>query len=614
MKYVLDPTVLHDLDRASSLEWLECNGRGGWAASTVTGLHTRRRHALLAASEPGRDRPMVLLSRLDETLAWEGERHDLGVNRFPGAIHPKGHLALRTFEKEWFPVFTWEAGPVVLRKTVAAIHGESTTAVVYELLEGPDEVTLSLRPLVAQRDAAALVQTNGAVAPYGAFEDGIFRVRPYIGTPEWFVSVPGSRFEPGPDWWRSFEYGEDGSPGAPAREDLFTYGTFHVALRRGEPFGVLVSLDDPTGKDAVALLDRERERRQALVRGIPEAQAVRRALVLAADALVSGTEHGPAILGGFPETAARPRDAAIAIPGLLLVQGRTAEALAMIRRLASEATDDAETVLWLFVAAHAWGQAADDPDRAAEAFLPGLRAAMERLAGGKVSGVRVDPSGLLAETGSGERLPETNALWFNALSILAELEKRKGDTSAARALAGKAKDVKARWAEVFPAAETERAESVFALALPYGLLPKEAARRLLDALEKRLVGPRGLRVEARPGRPVYVPALLGAYATACVKAMGAAGKPRARKALDAAAPLLETGLLGHVPDACDAREPHATLGAAASARATGELLRAWKLVGGSAKPRATVASKKRPYKVVAAPAKAAVRAKPKSEG
>jgi glycogen debranching enzyme len=614
MKYVLDPSLLHDLDRSSTLEWLECNGRGGWAASTVTGLHTRRRHALLAALEPGRERPMVLLSKLDETLAWEGARHDLGVNRFPGAIHPQGHLALRAFEKEWYPVFTWEAGPAVLRKSVVAIHWESTTAVVYELLEGPDEVTLSLRPLVAQRDAAALVQANGAVAPYGAFEEGIFRVRPYIGTPEWFLSVPGSRFEPGPDWWRSFEYGEEGSPGAPAREDLFTYGTFHVALRKGEPLGVLVSLEDPRGRDAVALLEGERARRRALVRGIPEAQAVRRALVLAADALVSRGDDGPTILGGFPETSARPRDAAIAIPGILLVQGRTGEALEMIRRLVSEATDDAETVLWLFVAAHAWAQAADDSDRAAEAFLPGLRAALERLAAGKLSGVRVDSSGLLAETGSGERRPETNALWFNALSILAGFEKRAGDASAARALAGKAKDVKARWAEVFPAAETERAESVFALALPYGLLPKEAARRLLDALEERCLSPLGLRVEVRPGRPVFVPALLGAYATACVKTMGAAGKPRARKALEAAAPLLETGLLGHVPDACDAREPNATLGAAASVRATGELLRAWKLVGGGARPRAAAAAKKRPYKVVAAPAKTAVRAKPKSEG
>ncbi len=614
MKYVLDSGVLQDLDRASSLEWLECNGRGGWAASTVTGLHTRRRHALLASSAPGHARAMVLLSRLDETLAWDGERHDLGVNRFPGAIHPKGHLLLRAFEKEWFPAFTWEAGPAVLRKSIVAIHGEPTIAVVYELLEGPEEATLSLRPFVAQRDASALVQANGAVAPYGAFDDGTFRVRPYLGTPEWFLSVPGSRFEPGPDWWRSFEYREEGPSGASAREDLFTYGTFHVALRRGEPLGVLASLEDPTGRDAVALLEGERARRQALVRGIPESQAVRRALALAADALVSRGDDGPAILGEFPGTAARARDAAIAIPGLLLVPGRTEEALEMIRRLTDEATDDAEAALWLFVAAHAWAQAAQDPDRAAEAFLPGLRAAMDRLTAGAFSGVRVDPSGLLAETGSRERLPGTNALWFNALSILADLEKRAGNASTARVLAGKAKAVKARWAEDFSDAEAQRADSVFALALPYGVLPREAARRLLDAIEERHLGSLGLRVEDRHGRPVFLPALLGAYVTACVKAMGAAGKPRARKALEAAAPLLETGLLGHVPDACDAREPHRALGAAASARATGELLRAWKLVAGDATPGAKAAAKRRTYKVVAAPAKAAVRAKPRSTG
>lgn len=613
MKYEFDRRVLQDLDRASSLEWLEANGRGGWAGSTVTGLHTRRQHGLLAVTEGERERPMLLLSSLDESMTVGDDRYELGVNRFPGTVHPKGHLLLRSFEKEWFPVFTYEAGGAVVRKTVAAIHGEHTTAVVYEVMEAPGPITLTLRPLVAQRDAGALVEANGGIVPYGVFESGVFRIRPYPGTPEWFLSVPGARFEPSPDWWRSFEYGGEGAPGAPAREDLFTYGTFTISLEAGDRLGVLVSLDDPRGRDALALVEVERIRREALVRGIPESQPERSALALAADALVAWNDAGPSILGGFPDTAERPRDAAVAVPGILLAAGRGEEALDVLRRLGAGAGGDIETTLWLFVAAHAWAQGTGEVSRAADAFLPDLRAAVARMDDGGFLGVRVDESGLLVETGSGARLPEINALWFNALSILADLEKRGGDAEAAKVFSSRAKGVKAVWSQAFPSDAPVRAEVVFALALPYGLLPKDRARVLLDALEENLLAPFGMRVEDRGGRLVHVPALLGAYATACVKVMGAAGKPRARKVLQAIAPLLATGLLGHVPDACDAREGHAPLGAAASARGTGELLRAWKLVG-APRPAAKRSDRKRPYRIVSGEKKAAVRAKPKSDG
>ena len=44
-----------NLDRASTLEWLETNGRGGFSSGTVAGANTRRYHALLltARKPPG---------------------------------------------------------------------------------------------------------------------------------------------------------------------------------------------------------------------------------------------------------------------------------------------------------------------------------------------------------------------------------------------------------------------------------------------------------------------------------------------------------------------------------------------------------------------------------
>ncbi|TPW03516.1 MAG: putative glycogen debranching enzyme (archaeal type), partial [bacterium] len=57
-----------NLDRALSLEWLEPNGRGGFASGTVAGPNTRRYHGLLLiARRPPVDR-MVLVNHLEESL------------------------------------------------------------------------------------------------------------------------------------------------------------------------------------------------------------------------------------------------------------------------------------------------------------------------------------------------------------------------------------------------------------------------------------------------------------------------------------------------------------------------------------------------------------------
>lgn len=56
----LNQEVCRDIKAASGREWLETNGIGGFASSTITGLNTRRYHGLLVAATKlpvdGRDR------------------------------------------------------------------------------------------------------------------------------------------------------------------------------------------------------------------------------------------------------------------------------------------------------------------------------------------------------------------------------------------------------------------------------------------------------------------------------------------------------------------------------------------------------------------------------
>src|SRR5882724_11845013 len=112
-----------NLEVASTREWLETNEIGGFASSTISGMNTRRYHGLLvAATKPPVGR-MVLLSKFEETLIVDGRRIDLSTNRYPGAIHPQGHLHLKDFRRDPFPVFEYEVDGVLIEKSVFMVQG-----------------------------------------------------------------------------------------------------------------------------------------------------------------------------------------------------------------------------------------------------------------------------------------------------------------------------------------------------------------------------------------------------------------------------------------------------------------------------------------------------------
>src|SRR5213082_2751583 len=92
-----DESVCRNLDVASRREWLEANGIGGFASSTITGLNTRRYHGLLtAATKPPVGR-VLLLSKFEETLIVAGKHYDLSANRYPGVVYPQGYRFLKEF-------------------------------------------------------------------------------------------------------------------------------------------------------------------------------------------------------------------------------------------------------------------------------------------------------------------------------------------------------------------------------------------------------------------------------------------------------------------------------------------------------------------------------------
>lgn len=653
MSIRMDREITQDFERAAAVEWLETNGLGGWAGTTVAGVHSRRYHGLLvAATQPPAERT-VLLSRLDEILHLGGDSYELGCNRFPGAVAPRGFQYLTSFRQDLFPVFEYEAGGIRLRKTVAAVDGENTTLVLYEVLAAPGPFLLSLRPFLAARDQHALTSApadEDAPSPAVGFGDGLLRVHSAEEIPEVFLLVPGADFQASPQWWYRFEYELDRRRGFDFQEDLWMPGLFARELAPGDRLGVILSTEEPRGRDAFALFEKEKRRREKILKALPVRDDLARSLALAADSfIVRKGLNQRMVVAGYPWFGERSRDTMIALPGLCLVTGRFDDAKKILRtfakaldqgvlpdRLAERGAEPAlgsvDASLWLAVAAWKYLQATEDEAFVRETLLPALRKLIHWYQKGTHHEIRTDGDGLLLagtpETavtwmdGRIDGLPvtprngkavEVNALWVNTLRIASELETRLGDAAEGKQLAQKAKRAEKRFQELFWNEEAGqlddvvaagfdginrdtalRPNQIFALSLPFPLLPKAKAVRVLEAVEAGLYTPVGLRTLA-PDHPGYHPAyegdprtreaayhqgtvwawLLGPYLTALVRVHGAAGRKKAREVVKALEPRLAEAGVGSLSEVFDGEAPHSPGGCIARAWSVAEVLRAY---------------------------------------
>jgi predicted glycogen debranching enzyme len=605
----IGPDVLHDFERASQLEWIETNGLGGWAGSSITFANTRRYHGMLVAALPGRTERTVLVSKLDETI----NGVDLGTNRFPDVIHPRGFERLMSFRRDVFPVWEYVAGGVKLRKTVVAPCGENLTIVLYEVLDCAKAFEFRLSPFVAGRDYHSLIHCTDASLPFI------------------HIDVPGATFQANPDCWKEFDYERERERGLDYLEDLFTPGSYVLTLKRGDVLPVVIGVEDAEW-DAIGIIEDERARREALV--IDTRDDFARDLRLAADQFLIERDEKKTIIAGYPWFTDWGRDTMIALPGLCLATGRFDDARQILRRWLAAASkgmipnrfpdgtnepefNSVDAGLWLFIAVWRYREATNDDDFVRDEALPVLREAINWLDRGTRFGIHVDLDGLLYAGANGVALTwmdaivdgqavtprrgkpvEINALWYNALRIVAELSTDSGMRSRADGVCESFeaafwnRNSQCCFDVVNPTDASIRPNQLFAISLPFPLFNDARAEEILGVCEAQLLTPVGLRTLA-PTDPRYRsrlvgdqhsrdtayhqgtvwPWLLGPYIDALLRYRGEAGVATARALLANLSTHLNEGGLGTIGEVFDGEAPHAPRGCIAQAWSVGEVLR-----------------------------------------
>jgi len=447
---------------ATSCEWLETNGLGGWAGSTLCGANTRRYHGLLMASVKPPTERMLLVSKLDETFLVAGQRFNLATNDYGSAISPQGFHFLRSFKRDFFPEWTYEAGGIRLHKTITMVHEENTTLIRYEILRADHAFVLELLPLIAARPYHGLQSAANNLYWKTDFAHGIFHNQPYGGAPHIYISVPGASYNNLDEWYRHFHYKEETSRGLDDTEDLFNHGIFRVPVKAGDVLWVIISTENPEGRDAAALFEREKQRKFSAVKTV--AGDLHRQLALAADqfiverSMTSGegpvdadestndqrltandkrpTANDPrpkangerltandlrSIIAGYPWFTDWGRDTMISMPGLCLSTGRFDDAKRILSVFAGAVSEGmlpnrfpdynfppeyntVDATLWFFHCVYEYLGATGDRDFVLYSVLPVMKEIIRWHIQGTRFNIRVDEDGLLHAGAVGQQL------------------------------------------------------------------------------------------------------------------------------------------------------------------------------------------------------------------
>jgi predicted glycogen debranching enzyme len=152
----------HDLLRITRDEWLEADGLGGFSSGTVSGIRTRRYHALLlAATKPPAGR-LVLVNGVDAAVETAAGNFALSSQLYPpDVMHPDGARRIVEFKSEPWPkwTFAFEDGTKV-EQEIFLVNGASIVALSWRLVHPAAKATLTVRPFLSGRDYHSMHHEN----------------------------------------------------------------------------------------------------------------------------------------------------------------------------------------------------------------------------------------------------------------------------------------------------------------------------------------------------------------------------------------------------------------------------------------------------------------------
>jgi predicted glycogen debranching enzyme len=636
-------------------EWLVENGLGGYASATMTGAITRRYHGFLIAAQPAPLGRMVVLNDLEVDI----ERGDGSVVN----LRENGRFLDFTLDMG-LPSWRYELDGVVIEKSIVVPSRQNIVHCTFRLLGDGGRVRLRLRPLINFRRLEEPLSEALSSGYTLTVRDNRYEISAGLDVPTLRLAVENSE---GPTFTadggsrREHFYDIEAQRGYDSRGWLWSPGYFAGEIRKDCPLTLIAATESwhtvlaLSPEDALTF---EGERRRRLVGMSAKTAQIGFAaeLVLAADAFVitpvgriadgararAEGDEVRTMIAGYHWFTDWGRDTMISLEGLTLATGRAIEARWILRTFAHYVRDGlipnlfpegqnqglyhtADATLWFFHALHRYVEHCRDKETL-ELLVPILKDIVRHHLEGTRFGIKVDPhDGLLTQGAEGYALTwmdakvgdwvvtprrgkavEINALWYNALRLLADWLRDTHDPEADEiaAHADKARESFNRrfWhtagGYLYDIVDGEdgddaafRPNQILAIALEHPVLDQEHWEAVVTAVRAKLVTPVGLRSLA-PGEPDYKPRyfgdlrardaayhqgtvwawLIGPFIDAWLKVYPD-DRATARHFLDGFEPHLAEAGIGSISEVFDAEPPFTPRGCIAQAWSVAEVLR-----------------------------------------
>ena len=553
MKYSeIDEEVKKSLKR----DWIITNGIGGFCSQSALGCNTRKYHGLLIAPLTPPARRFLILSKLDESIETNGTKYNLFTNMANGEIS-EGYKYLVDFKKEYIPIFTYKVENIIIKKFICMDYGKNTVVVYYQIKNQNAEAKLTLAPVVNFRDFHSINKDHQFNAEQ--LHSGN-KVRVVLEknseTPIYMNCSDGRYFKHIDDTFRNMYYLREEERGFEAEENHYVPGVYSINLEPNEEKEItfVCSLEENIEEiDGIKVINKELLRMTGIIydTGIIQNSKMNdkkldmlKALILATDNfIVNRPSFGlHTVIAGYPWFLDWGRDSLISFEGLLLLTKRYEFAkevlLTNIRDIKYGLVpngysgydnrplyNSADSSLLLIEQVYKYLKYTNDNEFIKEAIYPSLvkiiDAYSDRI---DVDGdniyldkednllyagtentqitwmdVKIDNHAITPRNG---KTVELNALWYNALKIMARLAEKYENKQLCRKYLEMAEKTKKSFDEKFYNEEKHclydvlgdskvRPNQLFALSLSHPIV--DNAEQVLDTVENKLLNKYGLK-------------------------------------------------------------------------------------------------------------------------
>jgi len=557
-------------------EWLITNGIGGYAASTVLEINTRKYHGLLVAPLTPPARRHVILSKLDESLEIDGNKYEIYSNMCHNYI-ATGYKYQEEFEKEYIPIFTYKVNNITIKKLICMEHGKNTVCVLYKIYNEGTKAKFTITPVVNFRDFHVM-NTNHE---YNIKQTEYKRKLKVIidensNTPVYMYASDGNYIKHENDTFRNMFYIEEEKRGFFPEENLSVPGRYEIEIPENSEKEVSfvcsleenieeINIKKVINKEIIRinelmqkteLLDSKIDIEKETLEQRKQREMLKYFMIAIDNFIVYRPSFGhKTIIAGYPWFLDWGRDSLISFEGLLLKTKQYEVAKEVLLTMTRDIKfglvpngysgydnrplyNSADSSLLLFEQINKYIKYTKDYKYIEEHFYNKLKSIIENYK----KGIDLDNNNIyldedfLISSGTSEtqntwmdakfgnhaftprngKTVELNAMWYNALMIMAELSIKFGDKKEEKEYLKLAQECKKSFEEKFYNKKRNclydvlgdgkiRPNQLFALSLSYPVINPESeiAKNIIEVVDKKLLNKYGLKTLAK-GEKGYV--------------------------------------------------------------------------------------------------------------